>query len=80
MRYHAVTTDSALWPNGELIYSADPSVDAGLLQSAMSQITQATNGCIRFREKQDNDFDYVNIFGGEGCFAEVGILEELFLV
>ena len=61
-----------LWPNGEVVYQVDQSVDTGLISSAMEQITQATNGCIKFRERQSTDLDYVNIFAGEGCFAEVG--------
>lgn len=66
MRYHAVTSDSLLWPNGEVVYQVDSSVDNGLILSAMDQIGQATGGCIKFREKQDGDSDYVNIFSGEG--------------
>lgn len=61
-----------MWPKGEFVYTVDSFVDSGLLASAMSQISQATNGCIKFREKTDFDFNYVNIYSGEGCFSEVG--------
>ena len=57
---------SGLWPGGELVYQIEPTVDSGLVLQAMNQITQATSGCIKFREKQETDFDFVNIFSGEG--------------
>ncbi|XP_054166473.1 astacin-like metalloprotease toxin 5 isoform X2 [Oppia nitens] len=70
--FNAVPYDYWLWPNREIPYIIDPSLDKqkSLILEAMDQFRQHT--CVRFRERKSTDTDYVRIFKGVGCYASIG--------
>jgi len=69
---NAVSQTYWLWPNAEIPYYIDPSLNSqkSLILNAMDQFRQYT--CIKFRERTSSDRDYVRIFKGVGCYSTIG--------
>jgi len=68
--------DKYRWPNNTLVYSIDDAFtdeQKGYIKEAHRQITNATDGCIQFREKTDDDEAYAAIEKPENaCNSPIG--------
>ncbi|XP_053211295.1 zinc metalloproteinase nas-6-like [Panonychus citri] len=71
--YHAIVDTGYLWPNGEVVYTIDSSLQnqRSLIKQAMDHITQMTSGCIKFKEKT-HESDFVFMYQSQGCYSQVG--------
>ncbi|OQR76514.1 zinc metalloproteinase nas-15-like [Tropilaelaps mercedesae] len=69
--YNALVGEYRLWPQRVIPYEIDYSLHgySGLIHRAIQEYHQKT--CLRFRRRR-NDRDYVKIFNGQGCYANVG--------
>ncbi|XP_003743915.1 astacin-like metalloprotease toxin 5 [Galendromus occidentalis] len=74
LSYNALANDGGLWPNGRIPYVIDYSLQSlsSMIQSAMQQYHQKT--CIRFVPYDGTQRNYVKIFNGQGCYANVGMV------
>ncbi|XP_071040578.1 astacin-like metalloprotease toxin 5 [Parasteatoda tepidariorum] len=69
---NAVVNAKNLWPGGIIPYVLDPGVDKimkFLLTRAFNHYKKFT--CIQFKPREE-ETDYIRIFPGKGCFAQVG--------
>lgn len=71
--YHAIVDTGYLWPNGEVVYTIDSSLQnqRSLIKQSMDHITQMTGGCIKFKERT-YESDYVYMYQAQGCYSQVG--------
>jgi hypothetical protein len=71
---NAINNRAYLWPQNTMVYQISPQLYGirGVIGQAMNHITQATGGCIRFRERNGNDRDFVYMMADQGCYSLVG--------
>ncbi|XP_074648759.1 hatching enzyme 1.2-like [Tubulanus polymorphus] len=66
-----------LWYNNVVIYDDKQMSPYGqdMIRRALNEITQSTGGCIRFKRRTSaNQQNFVNIFSGDGCYSQVGMV------
>ncbi|XP_075542624.1 astacin-like metalloprotease toxin 5 [Dermacentor variabilis] len=73
LQVNAITIKQLLWPGATIPYTISPELknQYELIRKAMDSIENVT--CVRFVERT-NEKDYIKIFSGKGCYAEVGHL------
>lgn len=67
LRNAAVSRDYYLWPNGVIPYVINQDFDENVVSTIKRMMKQfETYTCIRFKEKTDQDEEFLNIFKGVG--------------
>lgn len=63
------------WPGGVVPYKMPDwrhKITAWNIRWALSSLSEATGGCVRFREATDDDKDFVVLTYGDGCSSHIG--------
>jgi hypothetical protein len=73
--FRASEDPSRRWPKGEIVYETSrmPANDRQMINQALTALSQATNGCVRFREIGPGwTGPHVSVFSGGGCYSMIG--------